>query len=269
MRVAEQARNAFADLLALPNIDGVYAFTHPFGCSQLGDDLDHTRQLLAGLIQHANAGAVLILGLGCENNQLAKLLQASSDVDPARIRAFNAQQVEDEVEQGLSAVAELLAMMAQDTRTDCPVSELVVGMKCGGSDGFSGLTANPLVGRIADLVASANGKVLLTETPEMFGAEQVFMARAANEQVFDDIVSLVNDFKQYFIDNKQPVYENPSPGNKDGGLTTLEEKSLGAIQKGGSAVVQQVLISLVSLQESQHQQFEGAASLTYSVYFFL
>ncbi|EIW87838.1 altronate hydrolase [Alishewanella agri BL06] len=241
MRVAEQARQHYADLLALKNIDGIHAFTHPFGCSQLGDDLDHTRQLLAGLIQHPNAGAVLILGLGCENNQLARLLQACPDVDSSRIRAFNAQQVEDEVEQGLAAVGELLQLMANDQRSACPVSELVLGMKCGGSDGFSGLTANALVGRTADLLAAAGGKVVLTETPEMFGAEQVFMARAANQQVFADLVTLVNDFKQYFIDNQQPVYENPSPGNKDGGLTTLEEKSLGAIQKGGSAVVQQII----------------------------
>ena len=236
MRVAEQARKLYGD-----DIDGIYAFTHPFGCSQLGDDLDHTRSLLAGLIQHPNAGGVLVMGLGCENNQLSKLLAASPGVDLSRIRSFNAQQVEDEVEQGLAAVAELIDVMKQDKRSSCPVSDLVVGMKCGGSDGLSGLTANALVGRIADLVAAGNGKVVLTETPEMFGAEQVFMARAKDEAVFGDIVQLVNDFKQYFIDNKQPVYENPSPGNKDGGLTTLEEKSLGAIQKGGSAVVNQVI----------------------------
>ncbi|KKO47220.1 altronate hydrolase [Arsukibacterium ikkense] len=236
MRVAEQARKLYGD-----QIDGIHAFTHPFGCSQLGDDLANTRTLLAGLIQHPNAGGVLVMGLGCENNQLSKLLAASPGVDQSRIRSFNAQQVEDEIEQGLQAVAELVAQMRDDKRTACPVSDLVVGMKCGGSDGLSGLTANPLVGRIADLVAAGNGKVVLTETPEMFGAEQVFMARAANEQVFGDIVTLVNDFKQYFIDNKQPVYENPSPGNKDGGLTTLEEKSLGAIQKGGSAIVRQVI----------------------------
>ncbi|MDP5137714.1 altronate dehydratase family protein [Rheinheimera baltica] len=236
MRVAEQARKLYGD-----EIDGIHAFTHPFGCSQLGDDLDHTRRLLAGLIQHPNAGAVLVMGLGCENNQLSKLLAASPGVDLSRIRSFNAQQVEDEIEQGLAAVEELIAQMRSDKRTPCPISDLVVGMKCGGSDGLSGLTANPLVGRMADLVAAGSGKVILTETPEMFGAEQVFMARAQNEQVFGDIVSLVNDFKQYFIDNKQPVYENPSPGNKDGGLTTLEEKSLGAIQKGGSAVVNQVI----------------------------
>lgn len=240
-RIAELARKEFADVLAQSSIDGIHAFTHPFGCSQLGDDLSNTRELLAGLIQHPNAGAVLVLGLGCENNQLATLLKSSSDIDASRIRAFNAQQVADEIEQGLAAVGELLQQMTQDQRSACPVSELVMGMKCGGSDGLSGLTANALVGRIADLLAAADGKVVLTETPEMFGAEQVFMARASNQQVFDDLVQLVNDFKQYFIDNQQPVYENPSPGNKEGGLTTLEEKSLGAIQKGGSAAVQQVI----------------------------
>jgi altronate hydrolase len=241
-RIAAEANKRLAAASILhTNIDGVFAYTHPFGCSQLGDDLAHTRTILAGLIQHPNAGAVLVVGLGCENNQLAKLLEASPGVDSSRIRAFNAQQVEDEVEKGIAAVEELLALMAEDQRTACPVSELVFGMKCGGSDGLSGLTANPLVGQVADLAAGAGGKVILTETPEMFGAEQVFMARARNEVVFNDIVKLVNSFKQYFIDNNQPVYENPSPGNKAGGLTTLEEKSLGAIQKGGSAIVEQVI----------------------------
>ncbi|MBU2279763.1 MAG: altronate dehydratase family protein [Gammaproteobacteria bacterium] len=242
-RIAAEANRRLAAQLddSYRNIDGVFAYTHPFGCSQLGDDLAHTRTILAGLIQHPNAGAVLVVGLGCENNQLSKLLEASPGVDLSRIRSFNAQQVEDEVEEGIAAVEELLALMAEDERTACPVSDLVFGMKCGGSDGLSGLTANPLVGQVADLAAAAGGKVILTETPEMFGAEQVFMARARSEAVFNDLVRLVNSFKQYFIDNNQPVYENPSPGNKAGGLTTLEEKSLGAIQKGGSAVVEQVI----------------------------
>ena len=239
-RIAKAAQQ-YVDAEQLANIDGVFAYTHPFGCSQLGDDLAHTRNVLAGLAQNPNAGAVLIIGLGCENNQLATLLMGLEHLDPARIRAFNAQQVTDEDEEGLKAAIELLQLMAGDRRQPCPISKLSFGMKCGGSDGFSGLTANPLVGQIADLAASAGAKVILTETPEMFGAEQVLMARARTEQVFTDIVSLVNEFKQYFIANNQPVYENPSPGNKAGGLTTLEEKSLGAIQKGGSAVVEQVI----------------------------
>lgn len=239
-RIAKAAQQ-YVDAQQLANIDGVFAYTHPFGCSQLGDDLSHTRQILAGLAQNPNAGAVLIIGLGCENNQLSTLLLGLEHLDASRIRAFNAQQVTDEDEEGLTAAIELLQLMQQDQRQPCPVSQLTFGMKCGGSDGFSGLTANALVGQVADLAAAAGAKVVLTETPEMFGAEQVLMARARSEAVFGDIVQLVNDFKQYFIANNQPVYENPSPGNKAGGLTTLEEKSLGAIQKGGSAVVEQVI----------------------------
>lgn len=239
-RIAKAAQH-YADSAQLANIDGVFAYTHPFGCSQLGDDLSHTRQILAGLAQNPNAGAVLIIGLGCENNQLSTLLQGLDQLNPARVRAFNAQQVTDEDEAGLQAAIELLLLMSQDQRQPCPLSQLTFGMKCGGSDGFSGITANALVGQVADLAVAVGAKVVLTETPEMFGAEQVLMARAKNAAVFADIVSLVNEFKQYFIDNKQPVYENPSPGNKAGGLTTLEEKSLGAIQKGGSALVEQVI----------------------------
>ncbi len=237
------AAMANTQLLAQPsaNIDGVFAYTHPFGCSQLGDDLHHTRSILAGLAQNPNAGAVLILGLGCENNQLSMLLAECPGIDQSRIRAFNAQQVDDEHESGMAAVRELLAVLSQDKREPCPIADLVLGMKCGGSDGLSGLTANALVGQMADFTAGLGGKVILTETPEMFGAEQVLMARARTAEVFADTVKLVNEFKQYFIANQQPVYENPSPGNKAGGLTTLEEKSLGAIQKGGSAIVEQVI----------------------------
>jgi altronate hydrolase len=223
------------------NLDGVYSFSHPYGCSQLGDDLQNTQRVLAGLLRHPNAGGVLVLGLGCENNQMDALLRMAGDVDRERLRFFNLQDVVDEVEQGTSVISELAARVATDRRVTCPVSELVLGHKCGGSDGFSGISANPVVGRIADKLTSLGGRVLLTEVPEMFGAEQVLMNRAADEAVFDDVVKLVNDFKQYFIAHDQPIYENPSPGNKAGGLTTLEEKSLGAIQKGGRATVTQVL----------------------------
>jgi len=239
-RIAKAAQQ-YVETEQLQQVDGVFAYTHPFGCSQLGDDLSHTRQILAGLAQNPNAGAVLIIGLGCENNQLSTLLQGLDHLPANRVRAFNAQQVSDEDAEGLAAAIELLQLMNQDQRQPCPLSQLTFGMKCGGSDGFSGITANALVGQVADLAVAAGAKVVLTETPEMFGAEQVLMARARSAAVFDDIVSLVNEFKQYFIDNKQPVYENPSPGNKAGGLTTLEEKSLGAIQKGGSALVEQVI----------------------------
>jgi altronate hydrolase len=235
-RIAQQASARFAG-----RVDGVFAFSHPYGCSQLGDDLGNTQAVLAGLLRHPNAGGVLVLGLGCENNQMDQLLALAGDVDRERLRFFNTQDVVDEVEEGVEAVGELVARMEGDARTECPASELILGHKCGGSDGFSGITANPLVGRIADRLTAMGGGVILTEVPEMFGAEQVLMNRAADEGVFDEVVAMVNDFKDYFLRHGQPVYENPSPGNKAGGLTTLEEKSLGAIQKGGSATVSRVL----------------------------
>jgi altronate hydrolase len=222
-------------------VDGVHAFTHPFGCSQLGDDLSRTRRLLASLAAHPNAGGVLIIGLGCESNQLDRLLAEAKDIDMTRVRAFTAQNAEDEVEAGIEALEELIAVVERDRREPCPLSALTVGLKCGGSDGLSGITANPLVGYVADRVAAAGGTPILTEIPEVFGAEHLLMERAVNEDVFRGIVQVVNDFMRYFIDNGQPIYENPSPGNIAGGITTLEEKSLGAVQKGGHAPVSDVL----------------------------
>jgi altronate hydrolase len=221
-------------------VDGVYAFSHPFGCSQLGDDLSATRRVLAALAAHPNAGGVLVVGLGCENNQLSALL-AESAADPARIRSFNAQLSPDEHEEGIAAVEALITVAAADRRTSRPLSDLVLGLKCGGSDGLSGVTANPLVGRMADRVAGEGGTPVLTEIPEVFGAERLLMARAADEATFDKTVDVVNGFKRYFLDHGQPVYENPSPGNVAGGITTLEEKSLGAVQKAGRSSLVQVL----------------------------
>lgn len=235
-RIAAACRERFAHL-----IDGAYAFSHPYGCSQLGDDLDNTRRVLAALMRHPNAGGVLVVGLGCENNQLKELVAAAGAADTTRLRHFAAQDVEDEVEAGIAAAGELVRLMATDRRTECPSSDLVLGVKCGGSDGFSGLTANAVVGRVSDRLTSAGGTVILTEVPEMFGAEQLLMNRAADAQVHAAIVDMVNRFKNYFVRHGQPIYENPSPGNKAGGLTTLEEKSLGAVQKGGQATVTQVL----------------------------
>ncbi len=234
-RIASECQRRFAD-----ECDGFRAFTHPFGCSQLGDDLDDTRTILASLASHPNAGAVLIVGLGCENNQIKNLLPEVSQPE-CRIKFYNAQEVEDEIEEGVSAVHSLLNEVIKDKREPISASELVLGMKCGGSDAFSGITANPTVGRVTDKLCELGGSVLLTETPEMFGAEQLLMNRAVTQSVFDNIESLINEFKQYFIAHNQPIYENPSPGNKAGGLTTLEEKSLGAVQKGGTAPVQSVL----------------------------
>jgi altronate hydrolase len=235
-RIARAATERFVG-----KVDGVHTFAHPYGCSQLGDDLTNTQRVLAGLICHPNTGGVLVLGLGCENNQMESLLAVAKGVAEDRVLYFNTQDVMDEVEEGLEAVAELVRRMEVDRRVECPASDLIIGHKCGGSDGFSGISANAVVGRIADRLAGLGGGVILTEVPEMFGAEQLLMNRAANEAVFRGIVAMINDFKDYFIRHDQPIYENPSPGNKAGGLTTLEEKSLGAIQKGGQAAVQRVI----------------------------
>lgn len=235
-RIAERARSRFHG-----QVDGIHAITHPFGCSQLGDDLEHTRRILAALATHPNAGGVLIVGLGCESLQMKTLLAAMPAIDERRLRYFNAQQSDDETADGVAAIEELVAIASQDAREPCPLSDLAIGLKCGGSDGFSGITANPLVGRIADRVAAAGGTPILTEIPEIFGAEHLLMERASDAGVFELIASVVNDFKKYFTDYGQPVHENPSPGNKAGGITTLEEKSLGAVQKGGHGTVTAVL----------------------------
>jgi len=222
-------------------IDGVFAFAHPFGCSQLGEDLAGTRAILASLACHPNAGGVLIVGLGCESNQLDTLLAAIPESARENVLALSAQGEGDEVERGLELIDLLVARAAQARRQTLPLGKLVVGVKCGGSDGLSGLTANPLVGRISDAVTGAGGSAILSEIPEIFGAEHLLMARAADLAVFDGIVGLVDVFKRYFTDHGEPVSENPSPGNIAGGITTLEEKSLGAVQKGGRAAVTDVL----------------------------
>jgi altronate hydrolase len=221
-------------------VDGVHAFTHPHGCSQLGQDLGGTRAILAALAAHPNAGGVLIVGLGCEENQVAALIEAIPPVARGRVRALTAQASADEVEEGVAIVAEL-ADKARATREPCDLGELVLGVKCGGSDGLSGLTANPLVGRISDRVVAAAGSVIFTEIPEIFGAEQALMDRATDARVFDGITGLVNGFKRYFLDHGEPVSENPSPGNVAGGITTLEEKSLGAVQKAGRGQIGDVI----------------------------
>jgi len=238
-RIADLAAKEF--LTPGGPVDGIHAFTHPYGCSQLGDDLGHTRKILAGLVRHPNAAAVLILGLGCENNTLKSFLAEAGTLDPQRVRFFNAQDVQDEIEHGLEAMRDLVAYASQFKRQPIPASELVLGMKCGGSDGFSGITANPLVGRIADRLCGWGGTAILTEVPEMFGAEAPLFNRCDTEATFHDALGMVNEFKEYFRRHGEAVHENPSPGNKDGGITTLEEKSLGCIQKGGRAPVKQVV----------------------------
>ena len=223
------------------SVQEVIAFPHPYGCSQMGDDQEHTRTILADLINHPNAGGVLVLGLGCENSNIDVLKSYIGDYDEKRVKFLVCQEVEDEMEKGEELLEELIDYVASFERKPISVSKLIIGMKCGGSDGFSGITANPLVGRFSDLLISKKGTTILTEVPEMFGAETILMNRCENEQLFDKTVELINDFKQYFKDNHQTIYENPSPGNKKGGISTLEDKSLGCTQKSGNAPVKGVL----------------------------
>ncbi|NLZ35964.1 MAG: altronate dehydratase [Clostridiales bacterium] len=218
-----------------------FAFTHPYGCSQLGDDHEITRLILSGLAHNPNAGGVLILALGCENNTMEKFKPLVEDCDQERIRYLICQEAEDEIAEGKRLISELKERASQDVRKEFPLSKLTVGLKCGGSDGYSGITANPLVGRFSDFLTSVGGSVVLTEVPEMFGAETLLMKRAISKQVFDDIVDLINNYKEYFVRHGQTVYENPSPGNLAGGITTLEDKSLGCTQKSGSSPVVGVL----------------------------
>lgn len=222
-------------------IDGIHAFTHPYGCSQLGDDHENTQKILADLARHPNAGGVLVIGLGCENNTMKSFRELLGEVDPLRYSFMVAQDFADELAEGINQLDVLMSHAAKAKRTPVPVSRLRIGLKCGGSDGLSGITANPLVGAVSDLLVARGGSTLLTEVPEMFGAEALFMNRCRTGEVFTDCVDMINGFKEYFLRYNQVVYENPSPGNKDGGITTLEEKSLGCLQKGGTSTVMDIL----------------------------
>ncbi|QNK41965.1 UxaA family hydrolase [Caproicibacter fermentans] len=238
---AELIVRRFREKHSPAHAEAIRILKHNYGCSQLGDDLSATRRLLADFTRHPNAGGVLILSLGCESNTPESFRQELGSFDESRVRFLVAQETDDEIERGADLLAELNDRMAGDRREPIPLTELRVGMKCGGSDGLSGITANPLIGRFTDFLVSQGGTVILTEVPEMFGAETILMNRARDSGVFQKAVGLIRNFKKYFTDAGQPVYENPSPGNKAGGITTLEEKSLGCIQKGGSAEVEDVL----------------------------
>ncbi len=224
-----------------PGVDAVVAFPHNYGCSQLGGDHENTRTILRDMVHHPNAGGVLVVSLGCENNQLDAFRELCGPVDESRVRMFVTQKVKDEVEYGLQQLREIYAVASKDVREDVPVSELRVGLKCGGSDGLSGITANPLLGVFSDWIVEQGGTTVLTEVPEMFGAETILMNRCQDEATFEKTVHLINDFKEYFMKQGMPVYENPSPGNKAGGISTLEEKSLGCTQKCGKSLVRGVL----------------------------
>lgn len=236
-----QALEKIGNSMNFDSCDGVVAFTHPFGCSQMGDDLVNTQKILSALVNHPNAGGVLVLSLGCENNNLSVFKPFLGDVDESRVKFLCVQDVEDELESGTELLREIYSVIKNDKREDAPIDKLTVGWKCGGSDAFSGITANALCGRVNDKLTSLGASTVLTEVPEMFGAEHLLMARAENETVFNKTVSMINGFKDYFSSHNQVCYENPSPGNHAGGITTLEEKSLGCIQKGGRSVITDVL----------------------------
>ena len=223
------------------SVDAIVHFPHNYGCSQLGDDHENTRKVLADMVHHPNAGGVLVVSLGCENNQLDAFMKLVGPVDESRVKSFVCQKVDDEVAYGVERLREIYAVASKDVRTEVPVSELKVGLKCGGSDGLSGITANPLLGVFSDWIVAQGGTTVLTEVPEMFGAETILMNRCQDEATFEKTVHLINDFKEYFMKQGQPVYENPSPGNKAGGISSLEEKSLGCTQKCGKSIVRGVL----------------------------
>ncbi|MBO5101269.1 MAG: altronate dehydratase, partial [Clostridia bacterium] len=225
----------------LAELTGARYFPHPFGCSQLGDDQTVTQKILKGMVNHPNAAGVLVLGLGCENNNIEVFKKVLGEYNPDRVKFLNTQDADDDIAAGIALIDELKAYAAKFVRTPVPVSKLRIGLKCGGSDGYSGITANPLVGRLSDKVIANGGSCVLTEVPEMFGAEHLLMQRCENKEVFDKTVRLINDFKDYYTRHNQVIYENPSPGNKKGGITTLEEKSLGCVQKGGLSKVVDVL----------------------------
>ena len=242
--IAQSIQKLFEkELASYPSIEKVIAFPHNYGCSQLGGDHENTRKILADMVHHPNAAGVLVVALGCENNQLSAFRELVGEVDEARVKFMESQKIQgDEVEHGLGLLRQIAQAAKDDKREPVPVSELKVGLKCGGSDGFSGITANPLLGRFSDWIVAQGGTTVLTEVPEMFGAETILMSRCQDEATFDKTVHLINDFKAYFMKNDQPVYENPSPGNKAGGISTLEEKSLGCTQKSGNSIVRDVLL---------------------------
>lgn len=240
--IAEKLASMLEHETRLEGIDAVHAWHHNYGCSQLSDDHENTRKVLRDIVLHPNAGAVLVLSLGCENNQPDLFEKLLGDYDKDRIKFLVTQKVHgDEIEEGMKILRSLYNVVKNDTRTDCPLSELRVGLKCGGSDGLSGITANPLVGEFSDYLVAQGGTTILTEVPEMFGAETILMNRCKNKELFDKTVKLVNDFKEYFLSHGEPVGENPSPGNKAGGISTLEDKALGCTQKCGRAPVCGVL----------------------------
>lgn len=239
--VNEVARSIADDSVAEGSVEGIRSFLHPYGCSQVGSDHERTKKVLAALAHHPNAAGVLFVSLGCENCTHVQLLEELGEFDPRYVRFLNCQEVDDEHEAGLQIVAELVDAIKDRVREPMDVSELVVGLKCGGSDGLSGITANPTIGRVSDLLVAQGATTVLSEVPEMFGAEKLILGRCADEEVFSEATAMLNGFKDYFLSHGETVYENPSPGNKDGGITTLEDKSCGCVQKGGTSPIMGVV----------------------------
>jgi altronate hydrolase len=240
--IADQIIREFKERVGdISPFEHIQVLKHNYGCSQLGDDHVNTRTILGNAVKHPNAGGVLVLGLGCENNDIHEFKDSLGEFNENRVKFLRSQEVSNEIEEGVDLLVEIYENARADKRVDIPLSELKIGLKCGGSDGFSGITANPLLGRLSDYLVAQGATTVLTEVPEMFGAEKILMERAENEEVFHEIVELINDFKRYFQKHDQPVYENPSPGNKAGGITTLEDKSLGCTQKAGTAPIVDVL----------------------------
>lgn len=239
--IANLIKEAFLKEVGELKIDGINVLTHNYGCSQLGEDHINTRTILQNTVKHPNAGGVLVLGLGCENNQVSEFIKTFGDYDEERIKFLVSQEVEDEIETGKEILKFLYEKMLLDKREDGELGEINFGLECGGSDGLSGITANPMLGYFSDYIVSQGGTTVLTEVPEMFGAETLLMKRCKDKEVFEKCVALINDFKEYFMRHDQEIYENPSPGNKKGGITTLEDKSLGCTQKSGTSKVIDVL----------------------------
>lgn len=270
-KMALKAELKYKRLIEKEIIDSIHAFPHPYGCSQLGEDLENTQKALAGLVKHPNAAAVMVVGLGCENNLIEDFKKYLGDYNPNRVKFINLQDIEDEQKEAENILDNLLKYAQKFKQEEIAVSELKIALKCGGSDGFSGVTANPLLGRISDKIGSYGGTSILTEVPEIFGAETILMNRAKDKETFKKIVKLINDFKDYFLSHGQEIYENPSPGNKEGGITTLEEKSLGCTQKGGTGIVNdvffygdQVTASGLNLLESPGNDLVAVTALAVS-----
>lgn len=239
--IAQRIKDAFLAEVGELEIDDINVLTHNYGCSQLGEDHVNTRIILQNTVKHPNAGGVLVLGLGCENNQVAEFERTLGEYDSERVKFLISQDVEDEIEAGKNILLDLYNKMKNDKREEASISTINFGLECGGSDGLSGITANPMLGYFSDHIIALGGTTVLTEVPEMFGAETLLMERCKDEKTFEKCVHMINDFKEYFIKNGQEIYENPSPGNKKGGITTLEDKSLGCTQKSGTSKVIDVL----------------------------